>query len=436
MHKLSLLVSSVLLTICLSAQVTHFSPYSRFGVGDVYESEFSLNRSLAGAGIAFMNTNTYNATSLTAATALTSPLFEVNFSSNQLTHTNQTESQTNSIATFSGFAFASSLGEKGGFSFGLKPYSRIGYAIFDNTMMDSVETKTSLDADGGLNNAFLNIAKNLVDKEGMSLAVGVRGNFLFGNLSTLRSIEFPNNEDFFKAESNITTSARNFQMEAGASFSKTLNTKWKGTVAANYTFATNLNANQEKLDRTYAVSSSTGEKVYKDTIAYALLNDKTITLPSGIHAGISATYNEKLTLVFDYSNQNWSSYAHTLGASTTSQEMVNSSKLAFGVFYQPEGSRLFNAKLWKSIQYKAGVNLNKHNIALNGDQVKGFGTVFGLSIPINRRSTITRLNFTYENSVRGEVSSNLIEEKSSRFVIGITISPSFNDKWFYKRKYE
>ncbi len=102
--------------------------------------------------------------------------------------------------------------KKWGMSFGLLPYSSIGYEITDKQINNfSGEVENHLyEGSGGLNQVYLGTGFHL----GKNFFAGVNAAFLFGTINKLRKIEYPSNSPYNTKVSDQTT-VNNFYFNAG-----------------------------------------------------------------------------------------------------------------------------------------------------------------------------------------------------------------------------
>lgn len=182
MHKRLVLTIAVLLLIGgdLASQIT-LSPYSRYGLGDLYNTTSTRNFSMGNVGIGTFDGSTINRINPAAYADLA--ITTVDMSGFGLYSRQQ--SQTNSVARNTGGFHNINLGfsNKSGFGivFGLAPYSSSGYSIVTTTPVQldtTVATQTTTyNASGGLNQFYIGTGIRFLK----NFRAGANLNVAFGN---------------------------------------------------------------------------------------------------------------------------------------------------------------------------------------------------------------------------------------------------------------
>jgi hypothetical protein len=205
----------LLITFSLSvrAQVSTSSPYSRYGIGDLQFGGFSKNLGMGGLSFAvsqpfninYSNPATYSSIALTTFEAAGKGSMYESYNS-----VSPHAYQYNVDFGYLAMGFPLKL-RKWGCSFGLLPYSSVGYSITDrqtNTAGD--EEDHIYEGSGGLNQFYIGtgfqVAKNFY--------AGVNASFLFGTINQLRRIEYPSNS-YYNAKINEETIINDFYFNAG-----------------------------------------------------------------------------------------------------------------------------------------------------------------------------------------------------------------------------
>jgi hypothetical protein len=198
----------------VTAQVSTSSPYSRYGIGDLQFGGFSKNLGMGGMGFAlsqpfninFNNPATYSSIALTTFEAAgTGSMYEQHNATSQ--HAFQYNADFGYLAM--GFPLIS---KKWGFSFGILPYSSVGYGIADkqiNKVSGDVQYHT-YEGSGGLNQFYMGTGFSL----GKNFFAGVNASFLFGTINQLRKVEYPSNS-YYNTKLTDETIINNFYFNAG-----------------------------------------------------------------------------------------------------------------------------------------------------------------------------------------------------------------------------
>ena len=202
------------LSLSVGAQVSTSSPYSRYGVGDLQLGGFSKNLGMGGLGFAisqpynvnFTNPASYSAITLTTFEAAGSAsMYELHDASSPHAY------QYNADVAYLAMGFPLKA-KKWGFSFGLLPYSNVGYNIADkqtNAYSGDVEYHL-YEGSGGLNQFYMGTGLSL----GKNFHVGVNASFLFGTIDQLRRVEYPSNA-YYNAKVTEETIVNDFYFSGG-----------------------------------------------------------------------------------------------------------------------------------------------------------------------------------------------------------------------------
>jgi len=196
------------------AQVSTSSPYSRYGVGDLQFGGFSKNLGMGGLAFAvsqpysinYANPATYSNIVLTTFEAAGSgSMYEM--------HNSYSAHSYQYNVDFGYLAMAFPLrAKKWGLSFGLLPYSSVGYGIADKQKnFEGVDEYHLYEGSGGLNQFYVGTGFLL----GKNFYAGVNAAFLFGTINQLRRIEFPYNAAYTNTKVTNETIINDFYFNAG-----------------------------------------------------------------------------------------------------------------------------------------------------------------------------------------------------------------------------
>lgn len=105
----------------------------------------------------------------------------------------------------------------------------------------------------------------------------------------------------------------------------------------------------------------------------------------------------------------------------------NRYKLALGAEYLPS---LMSGGYVQHIRYRVGGFYNRSYLNIRGNDLNEYGVSCGFGFPLRNDKSIVNLSFEYVN--RQGSPSKLIKEDFFRISLGIT----FNEMWFWQRKFE
>ena len=174
----------------MEAQNNSSSPYSRFGIGDLQSSSFAESDGMASSGMAHHEPFNINFSNPASYSSLKLTTFEFGVSSN-FTKFSETGLPTNTTNVsnisyiFLGFPV---VANKWGASFGLLPYSNVGYKISDAGLSNNGDSTNFLyTGSGGINQIYLGNAFNIIK----NLSIGLNISYLFGSIEKQNTVEFP-----------------------------------------------------------------------------------------------------------------------------------------------------------------------------------------------------------------------------------------------------
>ncbi|MFH1319879.1 MAG: hypothetical protein ABII90_04395 [Bacteroidota bacterium] len=412
------------------SQINTYSPYSRYGIGDLQSCGFAQN--MAMGGIAYGLNSPYHINLSNPASyasfELQSFVFATGVSSNIVKISSNDTAQNINNTSLAYLAFGFPVTKWWGCSFGLRPYSTIGYKVSDsgheaiNEIGKPVETgkvNYLYQGSGGLNQFYIGNAFKL-----KNFSFGFNASYLFGPIENMRIATFDTSNifDFFIDES---TKIGDFYFNYGIQYSFTIDTLFNKelkdrltiTTGVRFDFLTKLNADKDIFSETYY------NGIVKDTVDSSVVSGE-VTLPGSFGIGIAIKKGERWLFGVDYFQQDWSDFSF-FGANDS---LTKNMRIALGVQYIPDQASV--NKFWKIAQYRVGLHYEETYLLLNGIHLKEYGIGFGVGLPLKRSNTT--MNISVELGQRGTTDMNLIKEEFVKVCIGL----AFNDKWFIRRKFD
>ena len=416
MNKLKKIIVVLFVFSGLSAfaQLGTSSPYSRFGLGDLQGNAFPVYNALGGGVAALSSSNSVNPSNPASYTSFraNSFLFSTGGLHNTTQIQNSTDKQVVNNSAFSHLTIAFPISSKLGASFGMLPYSNIGYTL--NARDTVVNADMIYTGDGGLSKVYFGGAYEPF--KGFSL--GINASYLFGGLNRRKKLDY-DDESFFDSRSNSSINLKGYYYELGLLYKKELANEKE------LSFGLTANNNSTlRAKRTNIVETISGPyEIVKDT-ASNVVEWGEVTLPNYISTGLMYRDGEKWLLIADYSMQNWADYT-LLGES---DDLSNSMRLSGGLQYTPE----FNSvtKYYKRMQYRLGAAYSNTPLTLNDTQLKEMSVSFGFGIPVKKSRTKYDVSLTLGQ--RGTTDNSLIKEQFVKFGLSV----SYDGIWFVKRKYD
>lgn len=407
--KVLILSFITLLTLPTSAENGMNSPYTRFGFGQLAGLETGTSKSMGGTGIGVHNINQINMLNPASYAAVDTLTFLLDVGAS-LSNTNIAEGGVKMNArntTFDYLAMQFRLLPRLGFTLGMTPFSNIGYD-FSNTETiindeeDLVTTTTTYCGNGGLRQ----ITAGLGYSPFKGLSIGANLSYIYGEMyhyvySQYSDINISTYTKQYQAE--ITTYSANFGMQYQASMGKS-----RITLGATYRPGHSID------DEAYIIQTISAN----DTIGTSQMS-----LPTEYGAGVSYTYDNRLTIAADYCIQQYSmvDFFGTKGTDRT--------RASIGVEYIPE---LHTRKLFQRARYRAGLHYATAHYTIDGQQgPTEYGATIGIGLPImNAWSGKSIVNISAQAVHIRPNMPGLITENALRLNIGL----SFNETWFNKWK--
>lgn len=429
--RLWVLSGSLLFSLAGLAQVN--SPYSRFGIGDLYGSRNAVSKGMGGLATAFRDIQSVNFVNPASYSNIGFVTFDVGVEGEFRTLNNQAKTErfesSNLIFNYTALGIPLMKNKKKdktvwGMAFGLRPYSRIRYDIVSSGReagIDSIQSEYK--GNGGLYNAFLGTGFRLGN-----LSLGINAGFIFGQqeLETYRSLI---NESvyYYTASFNQKISINKLAFDAGLQYDIKVSKKNLFRIGANGYLGGDATAERERIAQTVFFNQFGGA----DSID-VVMRDKTTgtyTFPAGYSLSLAFEKENKLFVGAEYEKSKWSD----LTSYGQSFALGDITMLRFGGHWIPDA--FSGRQYFKQVIYRAGMFTGKDYVVVDGKQLPVFGVTFGAGLPIKRYNAYSTqyntLNISFEYGRRGGT-DNPYFEKYFKLNLGMSLS----DIWFIKRQYD
>jgi len=407
------------------------SPYTRFGIGEIDRNGFNNSKAMGGLAAGLRASNQINYLNPASISAQDTMSFILDLG---LSGVSKSLKSSNESASFNNFAFdhlaiSFPIQRWWFFSFGLTPYSKIGYNILqeeDYALIDTVNLFYNYYGNGGINQLFL--ANSF--KIGKNLAIGINTNYLFGSLEQYTQTYLDRTDSYSTVVKDKLT-LNKLTFDFGLQYFNEIDNKYFYVIGISYSNKINFNTTKESsvfMTENYSLANINVIDYlayYKsdfDTISTSTSYNYKVEIPERYSVGFTAGIKNKLTVGFDYTHQDWSKIKSLNIADNFSLDQT----FNIGIEFTPDKFTLRN--YLKRINYRAGFYLNNSYIKLQNEQIKNYGITFGLGFPITNQRTSLNVSYTYGK--KGTTNNGLIEETYSLFGINLTLY----DFWFFKRK--
>jgi hypothetical protein len=426
------------------------SPYSRYGIGDLYPSTNIVNRGMGriGAGYTdFLSINFSNPASYTSfqtlkelrSTKLQSGrvLFDVgvNYDSRTLREPNNPVKFNAQNVFFSYMQVGVPLRSNWGLTFGLRPVSRISYEIAKRERIPLINTTDSVltvyKGDGGSYLPNIGTAVKIG-----KLSVGINAGYLFGKKDYSTRRGFQNDTIEYNPSNHQTkTIFGNIFLQGGLQYTDSLKNYKIFTLGASGNLGTTLNAREDRIVETFLRDPNAGDikldSVYvqsdvKGTMKYP--GSFTVGFTFGNYQDPKKARRDPIWLVgADFTATAWSNYRY-YGKTDFVQ---NTWQVNIGGQLRPVPKKNY----FSNVTYRAGFFMGPDYVNI-GQKLQQFGATFGMGLPIANYNRLaggqaTIVNLAFEYNKRGS-NSNALKEDLFRVSIGLSLS----DLWFIKQKYE
>jgi hypothetical protein len=160
----------------------------------------------------------------------------------------------------------------------------------------------------------------------------------------------------------------------------------------------------------------TGEPKYYST------RDSAFQMPEKFGVGITYRKPNKLTIGADFKYEKWAEAKFF----NQTNALTNRMKVNAGVEYIPN---LMRSNLLSKIHYRAGASFaNSYIIDVNDSKYNEYGASVGVGIPMVDRRSFINMAFEYTR-LTPQKAASLSEQ-----YFKLTLSYTFNELWFFKRK--
>ena len=410
------------------------SPYSIIGLGDLVfggtASNYTLGQTTQGKRNSF-SINTLNPASYSNM-LFTNIEAGAIYSNGSFQGAVQNSSVTNSWISYLNFALPISIKRGVGVSFGVTPYSAVGYNILSNAFIPSdtgngtpitIPAVNYFFGRGGLSKFYFGYGMRLHRK----VSLGINANYLFGQITNTSQLLIPSQFNMFNLNEDKVSYIRGWSYDIGVQVHDTFTVgikkphEYEWVLGGTLTPGSDLRVDQSYILRTLPIGSSSGIKdtVYKNENLRGIAN-----APLSWKVGFTFGEKEKWMIAADAKGTNWSNFKN-FGANDS---LRNSWGYGLGASFTPDYRNPKN--ILARLEYRVGYRYEQSNLMVNGLGIDVNSLTCGVGIPLIKSRS--KLNLGFEYITRGSIENGLIKETYYRFIVGI----SFSDKWFHRYRYD
>ena len=423
---LSLLAAGVSST----AQTTSSSPYSQFGLGDLKRSLLPQTRGMGGISMGVRKPGVYdniNMANPASYSTLSLTAFEIGASMDLRSLSKagiKGEGQFNS--TLSHINFGVPVSKTSALSFGLVPYSDLGYQFKNAAVLDTNKIEYVYGGEGGVSKAYIGYGFKLAK----NLSLGFNIGYLFGSLKENRSIDFLNKAETsgfdlsaFNSRTQYQRSVGGLSFDLGLQYEAILSNTTKLIFGYAGNTGKRINSRSDVVTTRYRRDVRGNELAVSDSTLFLQGSKSTINMPMTHTAGFAFEKSNSWLVGADLTYSKWSDYSE----GGINDGLNDSYGVALGGQLTPDANSINN--YWKLVDYRLGMKYDKTFITIDNNDIKQYALTFGLGFPLpSSRSSFYRINLSTEVGTRGTEKNNLVRDNYVNVHIGFTL----NDKWFQK----
>lgn len=417
MFKKIIIVFVLQLAFLGFGQESSSSPYSFYGIGEIRFKGTFENRNMAGMSV-FGDSISLNIANPAAHSKLRATTFSVGANNNNNTIESNEGSSKATRTSIDYFALGLPMG-KLAFTFGLLPYSSVGYKIRNNTLVNETETINTFNGSGGVNRVFLASGYQI----NKNLSVGLEVNHNFGVIET-NTTEYIVGIETGAQELN-SSRINGTSATFGLMYDAKLSDKITAFTSMTYTPETDLSLANSRVLKTVFSIPNVGD-LELDRIDLPVENTS-IKLPSKLTGGFALGNKQKWLLGTEITFQNARQMTNRF-PDIDNVSFENSFRVTLGGFYIPKYNSF--RSYFSRVTYRAGLRFENTGMVIQNQNINDYGMNFGFGLPVG--GGLSKVNIGFEYGQRGTLNQNLVRENYFNLSVGLT----FIDKWFEKYKYE
>ena len=426
----------LLASISVNAQVTTQSPYSRYGVGNIKGSLLPQFRAMGGVSTAINKPTGYNFINMQNPASyanITLATIDVGMSGTFTTLSKGSVNDKSFNGTLSHVAFAFPVTRRSAMSFGVLPYSELGYNFAEKGTISSgsgtgnpasQNISNVYSGEGGLTKAYIGYGYQFGDH----FRLGGNIEYLFGNMIENRGVQFDEDGAAYATRLQNKNSVGGISFSYGAQYDVRVGPKMSLNFGYSGSSPSTVNTTRTFLATKYLYDGTTGEdNVTVETIDSVSSGKSNLKLPLIHNFGIALQKDNKWVVGADFRMGNWSTFV----INGNNQGLQNSYGASVGGQITPDITSVNS--YFKRVDYRLGFTYDKTYIKLSDNDVKQMAVTFGLGLPLASSMTsraFYKMNVTGEVGRRGTLVSGDLKESYINIHLGFTL----NDKWFTRYK--
>ncbi len=430
------ILTLVLLLVCGSAKAQmqtngSNSPYSRYGFGLLSDRGQGFNKGMAGLSYGMRSgtqLNVKNPASYSAIDSL-SFLFDIGFSlqNGNLEQNGEKVNAHNSSFDYISMGFRAA--KNVGVSFGLMPFSTIGYNMSRTSEMannNNIVQTNSFSGSGGLHEVYLGAGWRPFKFASVGFNVG----YLWGDMTNTTLTSF-SETNIASRRNQYVADIRTYKAEFGLQLMKNFGRKNSLTLGLTYGLGHDINSRSEYYNQTISGTTTNGD---------TLTARNAFALPHTFGAGLTWNYKNSLRVGVDYNFQKWADVKSPVLTTAGNGDMsydaqvgryTDMHKVTLGAEYVNDP---FSLRWRDHIRYRVGFSYTSPYTRIGSqDGPSSYLVSLGVGLPImNMYNNRSLLNISAQYEHIKPKFAGMITERYLRLTVGL----SFNESWFKKWKVE
>lgn len=412
--------SKTLLIIALSvlsvSAISQTSPFSAYGIGDLYNNGFGRNFAMGGTGIGIRTNQYLNSVNPASYTAMDSLSFFFEAGIKAKFQTIVLDNSTyHSKIDIDYFAFGFPICKFIFTSIGLRPAAITNYHFREIT--DAATTNYI--GKGNMSNLYGGLGFKIT----RSLSLGAHVSYLFGVNKNFYTLQQPNAERVYGKK--IETEINDVFFEFGAQYIIDLK-KDRLIIGGIFSPKKSINGKNSWIFGEGVDFDDDGFVIVSHEINYKS-NSKDAEMPLGFGIGLSYIVDGKVTFAADYASKRWGDVSLFIDDTSDFYQTANANYYSAGMEWVP--NELTGINYFERVRYRLGLHYADDYIKNNnGKQVKDYGLCFGMGFPLRR--TFTSINFSVDIGTKRLFDKSVSNENYGK----VTVSFSMHEYWFMKNK--
>ncbi len=388
------------------AQITT-SPYSKQGFGLLGDNASGIQRQMGGVGYAMQNgraINVMNPASYSQVDSLTF-LWDVGFDLNNVWSKEDDKSGHNFGGGLDYLTAQFRIMNHLGGSFGLVPYSSVGYT-YSGKIDGGTETLTG---SGGLSQLYLGLGYEPLK----GLSVGANVSYLFGTITNTNATSTSSMTSYQRL-----MEVRDWNINLGVQYAAQLTARDRLTLGLAWTPRKSMHGHAWGV-----VLDSQDTKA--DTVGFTSMSGK-YEQPNTLGVGLGYNHDNRWLAEVDFTYQNWKNakYYPIEGFESLTSKFDNRWKAAAGLQFSPNRRGSYVG----SMAFRVGAFYNHDYQNIMGNNVRDYGATVGVGLPVPAGKTTVNVGLEWRH--RTSTPEAMITED----YLNITLSVNFNELWFWKNK--